>query len=294
MFQNSQFCYYADDLALYASGESAHEVQEKLQSDMDRLVEWCRINNMKINAAKTKCMVFKSNYCKLDTSSFVINILDEHLETVSTFKYLGVILSEYMTFDQHYEEVCKKMTSRVFMINRYKKLFTAKWRSIFTTSLVVSVLDYCLPIWGNLSDTKTKRINRILLRAARQVVKAKSYNKLGKTEAIEQLNWLLCTERVQIYTLNFIKKYIFNPSLIQNCFLRFERRPEVSRASKMENNFIVPALKNKIARSTFMYRGIMLWNSLPPRLKEIQSTPTFEMEARKWIMDNRNELISSF
>jgi len=134
--------------------------------------------------------------------NFLITIDQEVIENVGQFKYLGVWLTDNKNFDKHYQDACQKMTSRLYMLNRNKKCFSPRWKHIFATSLVISVLDYCLPVWGNLTDTKASRINRILLRTAKLVVAPKSYGKLSKINAVEQLNWLLCQERMQVYTVD--------------------------------------------------------------------------------------------
>lgn len=149
---------------------------------------------MNINVAKTKCMVFQTRFSKVDVSNFHIHVESETVELVSCFKYLGVWLTNHVQFDKHFDEVCKKMANRTFLLSRYRRNFTAKWKHILATSLISSVLGYCLPIWGVVPETKMNRINSILLRAAKLVVKPKSYGKMSKIDKIEQLNWLVFQE----------------------------------------------------------------------------------------------------
>jgi len=93
------------------------------------------------------------------------------VDLFKSFKYLGLFLNPKLKYEEHYESVCKNMTKRIHMLKRQRKFFTPKWRHIFTTSLVISSLEYCLPIWGNtLSDGKMTRINNILLKAAKYIV----------------------------------------------------------------------------------------------------------------------------
>lgn len=87
-----------------------------------------------------------------------VQIDGNDIEQVKRFKYLGLILNETLNFETHYQNVSKNMTSRLFMLNRYKGYFTFKWRQIFVTSLVLSLAEFCLPIWGNVSETKFKYI----------------------------------------------------------------------------------------------------------------------------------------
>ena len=78
---------YADDTAIYVSGNSVAEVQNKLQSDLDNIELWLRANKLTLNVKKTKCMLI-TQYFKGDTD-FSLVMQNEALEQVSVFKYLG-------------------------------------------------------------------------------------------------------------------------------------------------------------------------------------------------------------
>ena len=51
---------YADDTTLYVSGTSLHDVQNKLQEDVNALKHWIEDNRLHLNAEKTKLMVIGS------------------------------------------------------------------------------------------------------------------------------------------------------------------------------------------------------------------------------------------
>jgi len=231
ILQHSKCIFYADDLVLYVQGTTPQEIEEKLQQDLLRLQEWCEDNKMEINIPKTKSMFFEKHKSE---SELCLTLNTSPIEKVTEFKYLGLTLNAKLTFDNHYEKVCKNMTSRTHMLNRYKKYFTFKWRHIFATSLIHSLLDYCLPVWGNLKATKLTRINRIILRSAKLVILGKNRKKLKtKLDYIEQLNWLLCEERLEKYTLDFIFKNVHLKSSLTSSLTGFTRNDR-PRASKYE------------------------------------------------------------
>ena len=53
---------YADDSTLYKAHEDHSVVKETLQTNLDVVNNWCAINNMLLNPAKTKCMVLATPY----------------------------------------------------------------------------------------------------------------------------------------------------------------------------------------------------------------------------------------
>jgi len=52
-------------------------------------------------------------------------------------------------------------------VNRYKNSISYKWISVFSCVLLLSVLDYCLPILGSMTNTKYERLDNIILKLAK-------------------------------------------------------------------------------------------------------------------------------
>ena len=48
---------FADDCVLYKSDECCNNVLEGLQYGLDSYIDWGRVNNMHLNARKTKAML---------------------------------------------------------------------------------------------------------------------------------------------------------------------------------------------------------------------------------------------
>lgn len=275
-FEECQSIFYCDDLVLYTSGESMQEIQNKLQYDLNKLQDWCNLNCMKVNVAKTKCMLLRNT--KKINENLKLCISNNEIENVKVFKYLGLELNESLVFENHYIQVCKTMNNRIFLLNRYKHLFTFKWRHIFITSLILSILDYCLPVWGDVPEYKAKRINRILLRAAKLVLLKNAFV-TTKLDAFDKLNWLLFSERVEIYSLCFIFKHVKQKSTLNDCFQNFEKR-QSNRASKLEHDFLVKKMKTNFGQSAFFYRGTLMWNKLPSGIKKSCTFHDFNVQLR--------------
>ena len=104
---------------------------------------------MLINTDKSKVVHFRHGRRK--RSEFIFKIGHNELETVSTYKYLGVIFYEKGTFSSNADNLAKAggralgaIISKIhklkeFGIKTYEKLFNA---------CVVPILDYCSSVWG--------------------------------------------------------------------------------------------------------------------------------------------------
>ena len=97
---------YADDMALIV--ESASDLQRML----DSLQQYCFENKLEVNIKKTKVMVFHRG--RRPDESFSYN--GESLEIVSSFCYLGFILTVQLSFSQHVQKIVSKARARIGLL----------------------------------------------------------------------------------------------------------------------------------------------------------------------------------
>lgn len=96
---------YADDTALKYAFDTAEELEIAMQNDMVLLHRWLCQNVLTMNVGKTCYMTFgKARHLP----NFRIVINGQEMERVTTFKYLGLVLDENLTFKEHIDHV-KKM-----------------------------------------------------------------------------------------------------------------------------------------------------------------------------------------
>ena len=81
---------YADDIILIASDE------HKLQRMLDVLDEYCKTWRPIINPHKSKIVHFHRKSCPRSTQQFHCGT--KAIEIVSSYKYLGLVLNEFLTF----------------------------------------------------------------------------------------------------------------------------------------------------------------------------------------------------
>ena len=97
---------YADDLCLI--GESA----EDLQLALNCLQKFCDLNNLTVNAKKSKLVIFHKGRlpeCK-------ILFRDVELERVNEFTYLGITFSTQLSFSSHLQSLVTKANSRIGLL----------------------------------------------------------------------------------------------------------------------------------------------------------------------------------
>ena len=71
---------------------SVSNLETILQKDLNRVLEWCYINQMNLNAQKPKCMLVGSSHKLSKSRDLHLTIGDYTIEWVKQYKLLGVNL----------------------------------------------------------------------------------------------------------------------------------------------------------------------------------------------------------
>lgn len=288
ILENCKAIFYADDLVLYCSFDSVHEIQRVLQLNIDKLINWCKNNSMIINVEKTKSMLAHLPRAPIHQLDLIIH--KDRIETVSSFRYLGVIIDDQLTWNEQYEAVCESMSTRTYLINRHKSSVSKKWLHIISTGIILSVLDYCLPAWGNLPKHKYARIDSIVYRVIKLILPTREHYPQHKLKLYEKLNWLTVGERYELYCLTFMyKNVLHNTSLSESLKEFFVKIPETGRITRNKMCFVLPRMKSEFGKNSYFYQTIKIWNCLPHQVKCCSSEEAFSLKVRDILLRCRRE-----
>ncbi len=117
---------FSDGTTCLAKGFILHELITYINAELRKIANWYRSNKMAMNTGKTKYMIFRTrgkpineNDCQLVYNSTEIGLPSDPalifpIERVynagneKNFKLLGVYFDEYLSFDAHVIQLCKR------------------------------------------------------------------------------------------------------------------------------------------------------------------------------------------
>ena len=135
---------YADDIVLVAPSE------EKLQHQLNYMHDWCRKWRLLVNNQKTNVVHFRPK--NTDRTSIQFCYGDNVLQVVNKYKYLGIVLDEFLDFSTS-AELLADAGGRAFgalrnKIQHLKDIRYNTYTKMYCTA-VAPILDYCAGVWGN-------------------------------------------------------------------------------------------------------------------------------------------------
>ena len=102
---------FADDTVLVQSDNNLGKLQNSVNHEMTKVMDWLAANKLSLNIFKTKYMLITNKH--VSTESFEINVKRNRIERSLTYKYLGVIVDETLTWKEHCKQLCSTISKYV-------------------------------------------------------------------------------------------------------------------------------------------------------------------------------------
>ncbi len=149
MHNSNTIIKFADDTTVI--GLITNNDETAYRNEIYNLMKWCQGNNLSLNVAKTKELIV--NYRRKEHQFDAITINGETVERVKDFKFLGVTISEDLTWDSHTDHIVKKAQQRLYHLRRLRKFgMRPKILRSFYRGTTESILTGTINAWyGNCS-----------------------------------------------------------------------------------------------------------------------------------------------
>ena len=108
---------FADDTTLFNKQKNQNLLEYSLVHDMEILSDWLRANKLSLNMSKTLLMHFWPKKCKLN-----VTVDGTTIPQVSSTRFLGVLVDEELSWDQHVLYVIEKIQSNKHLISLSRNL----------------------------------------------------------------------------------------------------------------------------------------------------------------------------
>ena len=265
---NAKVVSFADDTRLY-SKISYVEDCDSLQSDLNCVYDWAKTNNTVFNSQKFKYLSFSTNVSI--TSDYVNAYVSPNfyiIDNVNNLKDLGIIMSSNCSFEQHITELCKRCTGLCGWILR---TFSSRESTVMMTlfkSLVLSRRDYGSQLW---SPTKIHQIIMIEKIQKAFTKHIKGFSSFSYQERLSNLKIYSLQRRRERYIIIYVWKILENlvPNLVKPLqFYLSDRRGRLCSVSHVRLGHT-----GSLAYSSFRWKGIRMFNSLPMHIRNITACP---------------------
>ena len=270
---------YADDEQLILAFKPNGNEDKITKTKMENCIEdiRCFLNNNKLcnNGDKTEIIIVgpKTRLDMLQPDNIIVD--NTKIKYAEDVKNLGVILDKHMTMSKQINKMCKSAYFNIKNISHIRKNLSKDDTKTVVNSLVTPHLDYgnCL-----LYGVSEKYLNKLQVA---QNMAVRLIEKLGKRDHVslkrKELHWLPIHARIKYKLLSITWKTVNNqaPNYLKEIItLKKNTRSLRNNDSKLleVNN----CKTNSWGTRSFSNTSPMLWNSLPERIRKIETFDSFK------------------
>lgn len=131
------------------------------REEVRHLANWCKGNNLILNVSKTKEIIVDFRRSRPIHTPLLIN--DSAVEVVSSAKFLGVHITDNLSWSPHISSLAKKGQQRLHFLRRMKRAsLPPPILQTFYRGTIESLLTSCISIWaGNCKASDWKSLQRV-------------------------------------------------------------------------------------------------------------------------------------
>ena len=112
-----------------------------------------------------------------------------------------------MCYDFHISEMCKKVNGTLLYLNKIKDRFDNEMRRMVVQSLALSIINYCLKIWGSTNKQQLRQV-QMAQNFAAKVIDGKARKFDHVSPIFKKLEWLNIEQKIKFEIGTLIYKIL--------------------------------------------------------------------------------------
>jgi len=233
---------------------------------MTKVMDWLTANKLALNISKTKYMLITNKH--VSTESFVVNVNRNRIERTLTYRYLGVIVDEKLTWKEHCKQLCNTISKYVGVMYKVKHYVNNQALYMLYHSLINSRVQYGIIAWGKAASCHLQPISVVSNRAMRCLNTDKLLT--NKVTTIHKMQKII--QLKDIYNLEvskFMYKYTTSllPATFNNYFKLITDVHSNNTRQIKTRQFALPKARSNPGAKMIKYSAIEIWSKIPPKTK---------------------------
>lgn len=170
--QRGKLVQYADDSTLCFRSNSKTNLEKEAFVDLNSCIQAFNLINLRVNTAKTNFINFSLRFNDFEYSPAIM-LSDTLLEEVNSTKFLGIYLDQRLTWEDHIDNVCSKISAGVYALRSLSKYCPTQVLMMAYYGLIYPHLSYGLSLWSASANVHFLRVFKLQKKSCKNYSKAK-------------------------------------------------------------------------------------------------------------------------
>ena len=238
--------------------------------ELNNIDNWLVTNKLSLNIDKTKCMHFKT--INTPTPNLTLKIRNTSIQKIPSFKLLGVILDEHLSWKDHILSLKKKLQTLLVVTIKIKPCLSKDSLLIIYHSLLISHMRYCINNWCFENSTLIRKLQSIRNRFLKMTFNLEHNSNI--IEAMKDAQLLTINNLYNLEIAQMMFKYE-NKQLPQ-AFNNFFTQKSLKMKTRSNSQIISNCFRTKVSQQSLKFVGPKLWNKIPSEIRHSHSSNTLK------------------
>ena len=256
--------HFADDSTLHLTMNKNENIALRVNAELAIINTWLISNKLFLNIDKTKYMIFSIKDKPPDLRLEIGNSL---IQRTNVQKFLGIYIDDRLTFRDHVNKICAKMSQRVGVMRRLRVFLPRDILKQLFYTFIYSRFTYGITCYGSAYLNQIQRIKKVINRSLKLV-----FNSTVLTPELLKREKVLDFDMAYKYFCQ-IKMYkilrLNNHESLASKIESFQTHHAYDTRAVSLNELTSPLYRRTKCQNSFVYRGIKFWKIIPPDIRNI-------------------------
>ena len=278
---------FADDTVLVESANNLEVLQSKMNEQVEKVQAWLLANKLSVHYVdKSEYMLINSNNNSRIEGDFELRMSNHILARTKTYRYLGLIVDEKLSWADHINEVCWKISQVAGVIFKVRNRLSKEALMLIYHTLVAQKLRYGLICWATASKFLLDKINVVHNKVVRYMTFSKACSRAWPLYC--KLDVLPLDIMIELEWGKIMYKY--QNRMLPAAFDTYFQTPRHHYGTRYANqkNFEIIRVNNAKEKSLLKCIGPTKWSHIPILMKKAPFLKTFMSQFRAHLIEIHN------
>ena len=189
---------------------------------------------------------------------------------------MGIILDDQLSYNDYVDNIWKKTNNKIGTLSRIRRFISVKTAVNIYKCMIRPHLDYIDYVIDSTSSDRVSKLDKLQNKAIRRIEYCIDKN---KRKDIDVLHTMYNIEKLSVRRNRNLTKIMYRESKDMNNINLLRPQMELRSKTKVKMKLKFTSLTR--VQMSRLYRGLKLWDSLPPTLQKEDDYQTFKSELMK-------------
>ncbi len=260
---------FADDTKCHRPIKNSED-NKTLQSDLDKITNWCHVWKMDLN--QTKCGVLHLTRSREPTIT-EYTVLDTPVNRSSRQRDLGISITSDLKWNTQVQDISSKANKMLGFVKRTAyAICNQSVRKALYLTLVRSQLAYVSQVWAPQTVNNIQTVEHVQRRATKFILSLPYQTNISYKERLQILDLIPLCYWHEYLDIVYIFKSLKNDSDSRNISVKVSTRETRSTSNGTFLN--VGKCRTVNYQNSYYIRAAKVWNTLPSNIRDTTKSLT--------------------